>query len=294
MLEILERRVNIKSLVLERPISRAGLPFDPERDLPESQRQRILAGLKEVHDGDLPGPLDWLAFMSDAFYAKMLFPPGFDAQLGLDNFAWYGIAEQFEREKGYLETYRDVSPLVFINIAASLKILFPQRFGELNDDNLNRIWTEAKKELETENEGGSDASFNQVHDFLDLILLFPDRKSDINLDESLYLSAKRETEDTLQQGKWHDFVSLALSLRLVFPERFTEIKIKTNDWQMMKEALKNSVEEKGWNSRNIALAAGMKILAAEEVKITDQGLEITMPKPAFQRFAQPLPQIRKF
>jgi len=84
-------------------------------------------------------------------------------------------------------------------------------------------------------------------------------------------------------------------MKVLFPEKASTLSPDKTAWQGMKEQLTGYRARKEW-PQFFLHAMRMKTLVAEEVKITDKGLEIIMQKekPEFEEKTPPMPQRRKF
>jgi hypothetical protein len=83
-----------------------------------------------------------------------------------------------------------------------------------------------------------------------------------------------ELEKLRQSEDWFQFAELAAIQRLAHG---TQVPISDSEWEQMHEVLTADLLEL-WSENAAHMAAAMKILAAEEVKIDDTGLRITMRK----------------
>lgn len=111
----------------------------------------------------------------------------------------------------------------------------------------------------------------------------------------------RELRD---ENRWDLFIKLAGYASLAFSDGFETINVSEKDWKnMINEFKKWSWQKKAnfatqlWPSFNIFLEDAMllKILAAKEVRITDQGLELIMPeKQDYKSKIPPRPERRNF
>jgi len=74
-----------------------------------------------------------------------------------------------------------------------------------------------------------------------------------------------------EQGNYFSSIETMAALKLVFGERFKEI-LQEHPWSELKK------EYKAGSARGyLAVALAEKILAAEEVKVTEKGFEFKMP-----------------
>ncbi len=69
-----------------------------------------------------------------------------------------------------------------------------------------------------------------------------------------------------------------MRLKILFPEKASELNLDEPAWQEMKDELENYRNNKNWWGF-AGRAMHLKILAAHKAEATDQGLELTMQKP---------------
>jgi len=83
------------------------------------------------------------------------------------------------------------------------------------------------------------------------------------------------------------------AVRLIFPERFAELELGEAEWQTMKDVYMDIEHPR----EQVEMLSYLKILAADQVEVTDQGIELSN-KPKFGLEAEqsysPLPEIRNF
>ncbi|KKP33201.1 MAG: hypothetical protein A2360_04895 [Candidatus Staskawiczbacteria bacterium RIFOXYB1_FULL_32_11] len=115
----------------------------------------------------------------------------------------------------------------------------------------------------------------------------PEKKSELHFDperditEEDYKKAEKRLKLQILQarrpsdGKWVNICQLASEIKFLDSKR--NLGIEKEDWEGMKKELKAEME--GWGAYSFeGMAGDMKVLAAEEVKVTGKGLEINMRK----------------
>ena len=120
-----------------------------------------------------------------------------------------------------------------------------------------------------------------------------DPEKEITADDWEHMAEKLEADRT--RNDWRDFSWLAIKMKLLFPERASELNLDTKAWQGMKHGLERDRTANQWNSFAWQ-AMNMKLLAAAEVTVTDKGIAVTMSKPTtdLSPSTPPLPEVKKF
>jgi len=268
-------RINIKDLTLEEPPKKRELPFDVERDITEEDWDKLCRFLEEISVDD---PARRSSFAYVAMNTKLLYP---------NKPAEYfeGLAEKI---KSSAEQNRPDSYQNFSLIAAALKVLSPEKFSEFHID--NNDWQGMKEVLESYKNG--DHWDNFAWHAMKMKIIFPNKTSELFLDENAWF----HMEETLfRHRNNNDRALFAMEMRLLFPEKVLDFRIDKQMWDEMGKALTQSRIENEYYDFS-TLAVTMKLLAAEEIKITDQGLEVIMQKEKseFKEETPPMPQTRKF
>jgi hypothetical protein len=98
-----------------------------------------------------------------------------------------------------------------------------------------------------------------------------------------------ELEQIRKQGDWSRFADNASYLRIASPQN--AIQPTAAEWNAMREELQDLREPlAGTVGQFVRMAAAMKILAAHDVKVTDNGIEITMNKSKDSERSAPIPE----
>lgn len=94
-----------------------------------------------------------------------------------------------------------------------------------------------------------------------------------------------------KKGDFKEFAKEAGLMRLVG----LEIRLSSKEWAVVREAAREALDRKGSalggpaSEPVINLLANMKILAAKDVRVTENGLELTMPKQKDANATTPVP-----
>ena len=296
--------INIHDLTIEEPEEKQEAVFDPERDITKEDWQKMKEKLERLRDSG-----HWSLFAKTAAEMKTLDP---SLDIPLDEKTWEGIEDDLRdtREDVFEKKEPDMAPYWgFFIRAMRIKTLDPSRdiYPELNKIELK----ESKKELKELGRSGTAIAFGR----LAIPIKALGAKVDISqyeapwhrmLEELNYYRKSKigyGSQDFIQQ----DFIELATYMKILHPEKVHELMIGEDEWEKMKTLLEKirTVKE---NNQGLPpprkearmtfseLAMAMKILAAEEVKITESGLKITMPekKEDLENKILPLPERRDF
>src|SRR3989344_2358164 len=119
------------------------------------------------------------------------------------------------------------------------------------------------------------------------------------IDEQYYLSLLQRFADEKERDRKSDspdhIADKASAIRILYPGKPVTDYLTTQDWQFMKEGFMKRINDKKWFGQTsfIPFAFDLKILAAEKVEFTDQGMKLVMPKPKFEPpQATPIPGMR--
>jgi len=168
-------------------------------------------------------------------------------------------------------------------MGSQMKFLFPEKFSLALLG--KRMWREIS---------GQPNDFDDPLDLVHIKLLDPVKASELRFNKHYLLKSLKESRD---QEDWHDFATYAEALKILAPEEFrTRSDCDTTAWKKMRDEL-YTLRNEGKIVEFFEMAASMKMLAAEEIKIYDTRIEIIMPKPKreFQAAQETsFPKIKKF
>lgn len=260
ILEVLEKNtVNIKDLVLPQHEQSRGMVFDPLKEVTEDDLREIKAWLN-LTKNDVS--LDHRIYIAEVVSSlKRIFPQRCD-ELGVD--------------KNLLEILR--GPLKFASTSidralehlTAIREISPQDFPHFTSDS---YWLRALGEIEHLKDDPANLVLLRV--MTDTQLAFPSKDpidtSFIELpDINRYLNFWRQSED------WSGFAEVGMRYRLISPDGFPQLDIKQDDWLGMRKSLKKYRTNKLWDVFAIHMMY-MSVMTAEEIQITDKGLEVIMP-----------------
>ena len=166
---------------------------------------------------------------------------------------------------------------------ASMKIINPEKFDETRRSHLPEIeWSRTiERGLSHCREYQAWEDFAEMASNLKIIwpttlTAFPvDMKKWITEDDKQKM-INDKLEYCHKENKWGRFSSLAAKLRILYPEKFSELNVNETAWRGMRNSLKQCrKDEQKWRWSIGKLAADMKILAAEKVEVDEkEGLKV--------------------
>lgn len=113
----------------------------------------------------------------------------------------------------------------------------------------------------------------------------PERDLRTILDENLWRSYQKMIKNNISQKLWRFVASNLSNMRILFPEQVTELTPDASLWESLLEDFKKESARinlmsasRGSPTDLAAYARDLKILAAKDVRITDEGLELIMTK----------------
>ena len=203
---------------------------------------------------------------------KLLFPEKV-ASMGLDKTFWWKDATRSLKITRQSNAHR-ANPFFNADLAMRLKILFPERTAELDID--EDAWQKINKSLASLRKWKDWRNFFQ--EAVNAKVLFPGKAAELNLDDQAWQEMTKGIERCRQLNDYRSVAEYAKYAKILFPEKGAELELNKEDWQKINQLLVRYREEKdGDDYREFTfLASMMKLLAAQKVEITDQGIECTM------------------
>jgi hypothetical protein len=230
----------------------------------------------------------------------------------------------FQWECGKIELASRSKPENRVNygeLASSMLILFPERreelqllpFEELKEDlglphtrglsvdELRILYPEnVTRELIRTYNGRSFGAYEHLirnttqfwkeksgYAIFEAFVAFPEKFETLkpNANKHIFSEAAQYYNDL---GDWYNFASLKLAMKLLGMDP----EVTSDEWNGMKTGLEKSSNQ----MRFMSLAAHMKMLAAKEIKMSPQGLQVIMPEDENQLVdvSPAVPERRKF
>lgn len=278
-----ETEINIKDFNLEKPqVDEEGRPFDPERDLGVgtwADMKEILEEYKlEVKNGEAENNN---MVRDTAVSMKILFPER-EWELGLTEMLWDNLKHEM-KELVKEDKWDELAEQV-----AYMKILYPEKMPKEGPSliALFRTIKDSYKDIPETNVA------QQGYLFYHMKILYPGREAEFGMDEAFKMRLQNAIVDSLQKQQWHEYSIYAMIYKFLFPEDSASLHLNGEVWKAMKKHLYDSYSTKidMWMGKN------MKILAAQEINVTEKGLELVMP-PTEKMESRPtpsLPEVKKF
>ncbi len=266
----LSERINVQSLVISEPKQRIGeLPFDPERDItPEHREIWENRQLDKLATNEFIDNIYWRNFTS----LLILFPNS--------------------REKLVTMPFEEMATTYKESISiGQLRIIYPDKMTESFIKNSGRKFEDYKRSLEERCGKFLNnvivGDFNFVDEVFETFLLFPERHTELRameiIGETLSVLGKRFGYSRY----FHSEIKLVS--KLLKPHDTT---VTDPEWEIMKSLLASDHVNSGWYMPN---AARMKMLTAQEIKVTSKGLRLVMPGDGpMLKEEIPRPILRKF
>lgn len=284
MIEQKSRQIDIKVLTLTEPVKKSGIA-DPTEFFTESDWDEA-KGLMEQ-----PGLFGHGFFL----LLSQLHPPS----IGEFRQSKGQINSQFDNYtqgiKAPVKNWEEVMML-----GADLKTVDPERFATLKFPKrvFDRTLSKLDRELTDRNAWGS--MYPPAFFPLCLAVVFPQHTEKIAASNNVASRLRDDFEYSLRNEEWDVFVSTAAAMRILLPEDFEENRekiVQALDERMDGEHLMNyndllgrpaTIFDKVFNGTHL------KMLRAEEVKITPRGLSMTMSKDVVNLKPESLPKKRNF
>lgn len=284
-----ETRPNIKRLTLEKPQKQTEILFDPERDISPQDWEAMLKDLSRIKESDGSGVTKYYQFAVDV---KLLSPERYK-KLEIDDALWEHLKKSFGYAKEDAQTPGGGSEELAL-ILSHIKLLFPKKIAELypNINVLSEDLNIIKNDLST------DSIYIKFIEGMPAHIITNGESSQIPTMKDAWDAMKTELNIQKEMRNLEYPIS-AMELKIMYPIKFRYLKLGTFDWEDIKvkfNRFRNPAIDSNYPWDFFArLAVSVYILAAESVKISDQGLEIIMPKPKedFQEVT-PLPEQRRF
>jgi hypothetical protein len=124
-------------------------------------------------------------------------------------------------------------------------------------------------------------------------VLFHDRLTEIQLNEEEWRGIDNFLSMFKEPQGWEIYLRTAGRIKLLFPERASQLKLTSGDLRNMRKELAD-LKEQGRLRRLMTASLFTKILQAEKVEISENGMDIVMPEVNLGTPAPQIPAIRKF
>ena len=262
-----KENINIHDLTVEEPEKQEGPYFDPETEITKDDWEHIEKKLKDMERNHYR----WDELPEFGKAIKLLKP---DADLNITSGIWRHLENKLQ---GYGKSDHTKGE-IFARYAASMKIINPDfRLTKGNWENLNRALT-----IEKYNKNAAHIAYLAAN----MKILDPEFVLDLGQEFWEEVDKTMHGYTTLPI-----FLEIAHSVKILNPD--FNLDLKQENAKGLGELLQERRDGGDWQ-HFAELAAQAKILTAEEVKVTDQGLEVNMHKPKLKPEPKDLPEQRKF
>jgi hypothetical protein len=126
----------------------------------------------------------------------------------------------------------------------------------------------------------------------DSFMLFPQRMNEIVSIKELGKKIENQMNESRSKKTWHSFLEHASDLKLMHP--LWKVDLSSQEWNEIDSELLKVREDNGVNSALVYYASRAKIIASDNIEMTDKGLVITMPEHKFSKDTLNLPVARRF
>lgn len=275
--------LNIKSLVVPQPEAPVRLPFDPERDI--SNREWInITDLMKKSSGNIGDFLEMGALV------KIISPDRFSG-IEQQNIYHDPQSQKAIRESLIWNRHQDKlnpNPAFFIfgSYAKIIDPAFVDEFRDLTD----KEWRQSLKTLRIflSPKFGSKRSY--LAQAKHMYEMYPDR-----FKEKVPLKVFKEILDESKQWQipynWHNCAEMLADLKILCPEKVTELGLTPDLWKGLVTDL-TRVRDKNNLIALLRTAAQMRLLSANEIKVSDFGLELIFDRSLKEPIQ--IPQMRRF
>jgi hypothetical protein len=297
VLEELRSKINITELTTGDPTEGPDfLPYDIERELTPARQESMIQRVKEIR---LKTHILSLPYFHAAINTKLLLPHRAD-ELGLDEEIWEIIKEAAEdsiSEESMPNHSPQGGPHIFhLTNLLWAKILFPEKYSEFGIDKVkeDEMIPKIIESLDEVNNLMSTQSpiqrwANYTYHAYSATVLFPHRANEFKFSEFIRQGWVTSIMENRGGGDWREFARELAMLKLVFPQTAREVPITASNWKNMAALLKGS----NWDPEK-SLPVFLKMLTAEKIVPSDNGVDIIMPYRATNSVVEPMPEERRF
>ena len=106
-------------------------------------------------------------------------------------------------------------------------------------------------------------------------LAFPEKMKEVECSQERWKQLREQAKEFISQGKYYELVTHLCFVKLMYSDKL-KLKLNDNLWQKFFEQIKNQ-EKTEWMSL-LNYIVKLKILKAEKIKLTNQGVEFIMPR----------------
>ena len=293
-------KLNVKNLSLEVPATRRGDSFDIDSHLGWKKWNSVRNFLFEKKE-------NFESFLAACAEVKIAFSDKV-RELGI-NIDHRSFLKNLIEERGDLARKGSVPRVEeqLLGVLFSAKVLFPQESPEIAymmrpGSQERHVVASRIKDIYGKAISLSTGEVRRefVH-FIDMLSKAMIIMPDFSLDEVLSSFRKEKLWEQVQRfldrsriwKEWDNFTRTAASARILFSEEFREPEVVSlQDWENMTGS---SMMKDDADYHSIRYIANLKILAAKDIMVSENGLELIFPERKLAEGTQvPVPESRKF
>lgn len=260
-------RIDIRRLTIEPHLTGVG-PFDPAEEI----TQERLRAAQEI--------LDKFPNLSSALPKSFLLRN--IRIVSPDSFSLLETGEiDFEYlYKGFVTDLAHLKLTVDSYVFAATAAVFPEGLKDLS---VEPLWDDCKELIYM-------LSRDWI-DHLDFVVdLYPQHLDEVRAGNNPDFMPRLAEKDR-REGNWYSYAENMAHARLLFPDYYeANLKPKSTDWRELKKSLLALDAPVAF----FEVAKNIKILAAEEVRVCEKGLELVMPQVFRGEEGLNLPEVRRF
>ncbi len=279
--------VNIKDLILDEPARKKEWVFDPLSDITAEEWIEIKKNFKISPDDTN------LVDLEIAANLKLLNPSLLSEFYAQGDIYFDNIKQRIEKTSD-----TQLSFGLLLGWLQSAKILFPERFGEIEvrDEIISQMESQISNKLTKVSKGEEDWI---EYSFLaaPFVLVFPEKRDQLEINNDLWEGL---TEELSEAGKGIGLLARLAHLRILFPERELNYKLDRDNLNNLRHVRGSPIfdidqeeQEAAWSE--FMVNCGFLLIAqAESVYVTNKGLELKPKIKTSLDLGDSAPEIRKF
>jgi hypothetical protein len=307
MIESKNQKLNIKDLAIGDPKREWTPQFDPDKELGQKVWEKIEDDLNVA----ISRNSGWASVFEILSVIKMVKPEKVaDIDLGVSAVDMALRSLEIERV-GAGNTTNTLRKIAIINI------LFPNEKHRIYEDTGDYRKERGRFESRVRKISKGDLNEPEFKNFSteirDIKIAFPEDPPGIKILAKSYGKLTDVLTEFKSRHKWSEYVDLAATLRILFPDNFNEIKPTEDMWtdamsdfrfdvvnfELAEKLNDNSVLYSALKRRYkfLSTAMNLKILSAGNMTVKDQGLEFVATQPeqgVFSKEPAPVPTRRMF
>ncbi len=281
--------VDTTAVLVNPPVLRSkNVKFDPEEEIGDELWDKIVTDFKEWQP---------TAFMRRKMAVlqnmAILFPDRMEFARPNNSLCLYEICEEINRNIAQM----NLDCLVLAEMFCQRKLIF----GEKNLPSYREEWEDLLAYFQNKVLRLNKTEWANFLSYTVNLKVYFNKLLDKQLDQTLFQKIVKEAlgeEDLIMHT-----VNYLRNARILFPEFFKRIKISDKMWNRifgyfdwLRSGGVESVKSFVWFDF-VEMAAAMKIICAEEISVSEKGLEIEVMRKSLDNFEEPvlqMPQVRKF